>query len=132
MEIHYLKTFCKAILSQDQSIRFAGIANQLGGLIATEYRDGLIPLMTKEETSQYAIQAVTRAAMREEFESKIGRLEYSLGKYKKLIRSTIPLYSTSIESKFYLLLSFDVNSEAKYIIEDKVFPLILLNKNSFV
>jgi|SRR6476620_6121099 len=131
MDNYYLKAFCKTILSLDKLIRFAGIANQLGSILATEYREGLVPLMTKEETSQYAIQAVTRAAMREEFESKIGRLEYSLGKYQKLIRSTIPLASTARESKFYMLLSFDVNSEAKHIIEKKVLPLILLNKDHF-
>jgi hypothetical protein len=47
--------------------------------------------MDKQETSHYAIQAVLRAATREDFESKIGRLEYSLGKYERLIRATIPI-----------------------------------------
>ncbi|MFL6342576.1 MAG: hypothetical protein ACJ72U_13645 [Nitrososphaeraceae archaeon] len=48
-------------------------------------------LMDKQETSHYAIQAVLRAATREDFESKIGRLEYSIGKYEKLIRATTPI-----------------------------------------
>jgi hypothetical protein len=47
--------------------------------------------MDKQETSHYAIQAVLRAATREDFESKIGRLEYSIGKYERLIRATIPI-----------------------------------------
>jgi hypothetical protein len=50
-------------------------------LIATAYRNGLTPLMDDKETSHYAIQAVLRAT-REDFESKIGRLEYSIGKYE--------------------------------------------------
>jgi hypothetical protein len=41
--------------------------------------------MDKQETSHYAIQAVLCAATREDFESKIGRLEYSIGKYERLI-----------------------------------------------
>jgi hypothetical protein len=84
-------SLCKEIQKLDNSIRFAGIANNLGSLVATAYRNGLIPLMDKQETSHYAIQAVLRAATREDFESKIGRLVYSIGKYERLIRATIPI-----------------------------------------
>jgi hypothetical protein len=127
-----LDSLCKEILQLDTSVRFIGIANNLGSLVATAYRNGLTPLMDKQETSHYAIQAVLRAATREDFESKIGRLEYSIGKYEKLIRATIPipirLSSSSKEddeSKFYyLLLSFDLNSNVMDIIENKVMPFI--------
>src|ERR671933_1968563 len=100
-----LDTICKEILQLDNSIRFAAIANNLGSLVATAYRNGLTPLMDKQEASHYAIQAVLRAATREDFESKIGRMEYSIGKYERLIRATIPIKLSSSkeddESKFY-------------------------------
>src|SRR5919202_3570029 len=86
-----LNNLCKEILQLDNSIRFAGIANNLGSLVATAYRNGLTPLMDKQETSHYAIQAVVRAATREDFESKIGTLVYSIGKYERLISATIPI-----------------------------------------
>src|ERR671930_652792 len=86
-----LDSLSKEILQLDNSIRFIGIANNLGSLVATAYRNGLTPLMDKQETSHYAIQAVLRAATREDFESKIGRLEYSIGKYERLIRATVPI-----------------------------------------
>src|ERR687889_1398567 len=129
----YLESYCREILACNPSIRFAGIANQLGSLIATQYRQGLVPLMTKEETSQYSIQAVLRAAIREDFESKIGRLEYSIGKYEKLIRATVPITFANSESKrFYLLLSFDSDSDAKSIIDKKVLLQIAKNKDHFI
>ena len=31
------------------------------------------------------------SAKRDDFESKIGRLEYSIGKYERLIRATVPI-----------------------------------------
>jgi hypothetical protein len=133
--------FCKQILQANRSIRFAALANNLGSLIATEYRQGLIPLMTKEQTSQYAIEAVLRAAIREEFESDIGRLEYSIGKYEKLIRATIPIISIvdnttnaadndndTKNKKLYLLLSFDIDSDARTVIDTKILPYIKENK----
>jgi hypothetical protein len=106
----------------------------MGSLEATTYRQGLVPLMTRDETSKYAIEAVLRAAIREEFESNIGKLQYSIGKYEKLIRATVPILlssNTDYESKFYLLLSFDVGSDAKSIIENKVMPYIERKKEIF-
>lgn len=133
-----LSMFCEQILKVDKSIRFAAIANNLGSLIATKYREGLVPLMTPQQTSQYAIEAVLRAATREEFESNIGRLEYSIGKYERLIRATIPIilenidYESKKNMKFYLLLSFDIDSDAKTVIDKKILPYINVNKKFFV
>jgi hypothetical protein len=122
----------------DESIRFAGIANKMGSLITTIYQEGIIPLMTKEETSQYALRAVVRATTREDFEIKLGRLQYSLGKYEKLIRVTIPIPSittTSDEdskSKFYLLVTLDIGSDSTSIIERKILPHIELRKETLM
>jgi hypothetical protein len=128
-----LNGLCKEILRLDNSIRFVGIANNLGSLIATAYRNGLTPLMDNQETSHYAIQAVLRAVTREDFESKIGRLEYSTGKYERPIRATIPVQlfgkEDDDESKFYyLLLSFDLNSNIMDVIENNIMPFIEKNK----
>ncbi|MGC1928167.1 MAG: hypothetical protein WA667_04280 [Candidatus Nitrosopolaris sp.] len=130
-----LSDICEQILEIDKSMRFAGIANNMGSLVVTTYRQGLVPLMTRDETSQYAMQAVLRAATREDFEIKLGRLQYSIGKYEKLIRATVPILlsrNSDYESKFYLLLSFDVGSDAKSIIENKVLPYIENNKEIFI
>lgn len=123
---------CKQTLQIDKSIRFAGIANKMGSLEATAYRQGLVPLMTADQTSQYAIQAVLRAATREDFESNIGRLQYSIGKYEKLIRATVPILRSDKDHdvKLYLLLSFDIDSDATPIIE-KVLKFIEMNNEIF-
>jgi hypothetical protein len=132
-----LNVLCKQIKQLDNSIRFVGIANNLGSLIATAYRNALTPLMNEQETSHYAIQSVLRAATREDFESKIGRLEYSIGKYERLIRATIPIRffgrDDDDQSKsFYLLISFDLKSNVIDVIENKVMPFIEKNKENFV
>lgn len=135
MSEELLSDICKQIVEIDKSMRFAGIANNMGSLVVTAYRQGLVPLMTRDETSQYAMQAVLRAATREDFEIKLGRLQYSIGKYEKLIRATLPIFlnrNGDYESKFYLLLSFDVDSDAKSIIENKVLPYIENNNEIFI
>ena len=135
-----LSVVCKQIQQLDNSIRFVGIANNLGSLIATAYRNGLTPLMDDKETSHYAIQVVLRAATREDFESKIGRLEYSIGKYERLIRATVPIRLFGMDEDdhqskyYYLLISFDLKKSTIVInvIEDKVMPFIEKNKENFV
>jgi hypothetical protein len=94
--------------------------------------------MTNQQTSQYAIEAVLRAAIREEFESYIGKLEYSIGKHEKLIHATVPMtfeniaYKKSKNMKFYLLLSFDIDSDAKIVIDKKILPSIKEIKQLFI
>ena len=122
------QSLCKDILNLDESIRFVALANNLGSLIADEYRNNLNPLMTREETALYAIQAVTRATMREDFTTNLGPFQYSIAKYAKLTRTVIPIDSVipvdNPEEQSYLLLSFDIDSDAGGIIEKKIMKFL--------
>src|SRR5215203_7116063 len=138
-----LQRFCKYIIGKDSSIRFAGIANQMGNLIEAAYREGLQPLMDKQETQHYTIQTVLRASTRGTFENKIGKQRYAIAVYEKLIRATVPIviigHQDNKDGKqkqkkqqqekqdfkwFYLLVSFDLGSDVISIVEDKILPLI--------
>jgi hypothetical protein len=133
-----LHRLCKGVIAKDSSIRFAGIANQMGNLIEAAYREGLQPLMDRQETEHYTIQTVLRASTRETFENKIGKQRYAIAIYEKLIRATIPIvimvrHQYNKEKKqqenqeikwFYLLTSFDLGSDVISIVEDKILPLI--------
>ena len=143
-----LKEFCKDILAKDLSIRFAAVANQMGILIESEYREGLEPLMNRQETEHYTMQTVFRASTRETFENKIGKQRYAIAVYEKVIRATIPIIVIGSQddkdgnqenkqqqqqkeqkeqqnSKWiYLLVSFDLGSDVISIMEDKILPLI--------
>lgn len=131
MNDEYFNNFCHEVLAKDPSIRFVGIADRHGHLITTAYRKNLIPLMDKQETERYSIQTVLRAAIRESFEEKIGKVMFSVGIYQKLIRATIPIV-VSRQNKFYVLLSFDVGSEPNSIIVNKILPEIEKNKDYFL
>ncbi len=138
-----IKEFCKDILTKDLSIRFAAVANQMGNLIESEYREGLNPLMNRQETEHYTMQTVFRASTRETFENKIGKQRYAIAVYEKLIRATIPIIITDAQGDkddelgkkqqqqkgqnskwFYLLISFDLGSDVISIMENKILPLI--------
>ena len=121
----FANNHCKHIRELDPLIRFVGIANGMGTLVGTSYREQLNALMNDDETKLYAMQAVFRAEIREDFQKNLGALNYSVGKYDKLIRATIPLKSVN-ESKYYVLISFDIEANSVFIIENKVLQYIKL------
>lgn len=108
----------------DPSIRFAGLVDHLGSLIATVYRPGLVPLAAKEETARYASKAIYMTGMLAGgFNSQVGRMQYVVGKYENLIRATVPIVSAGYD-KFYLMLSFEVGTNVTSVIEGKVLPFV--------
>jgi hypothetical protein len=139
-----IKEFCKDLLTKDLSIRFAAVANQMGNLIESEYREGLNPLMNRQETEHYTMQTVFRASTRETFENRIGKQRYAIAVYEKLVRATIPIIIIDTQDDkddepgkkqqqqqkeqnskwFYLLISFDLGADVISIMEDKILPLI--------
>lgn len=132
-----LHRFCKGIVAKDSSIRFAGIANQMGKLVEAVYREGLQPLMDRQETEHYTIQTVLRASTRGTFENKIGKQRYAIAVYEKLIRATVPIimkghHDNKDEKQrkqqdfklFYLLVSFDLGSDVISIVENKLLPQV--------
>ena len=144
-----LNILCDKVLRINAKIRFVGIANHLGTLLASAYRHNLVPLLTREETSHYVLQSILRSATREDFESKLGRQEYSIGKYQNVIRATVPIICIEDKTqkedvvieddgenkrnkvKLYLLLSFDVDYGVQHALETKILPFMDENRKFF-
>ena len=81
--------------------------------------------MTREEThtTHYTLQAVQKAAISEDL-SKLGKLKHSIGKYDGVVRATVPvIIGNNLQAKFFLLLSFDIGTDVKVIIEKRIVTL---------
>jgi hypothetical protein len=110
----------------DKNIRFVGIADYAGELHASFYRAGLVPLMNRFETRQYALQTVFRARTRGGFAPQLGSTRYAVTVYEKLVRATLTIAHPEHEYlNMYLLLSFDVSSDYPKIMDSKVIPFIV-------
>lgn len=128
----YLEAFCKQILSLHNSIRFAGIADYAGKLLASSYRGGLVPLIDKAQTERYALQTVFRARSRGEFKPQVGEHKYAIAVYERLIRSTIPINHVDEEFRsMYLLVSLDVGGNCMKVIEEMILPFISESRETF-
>ena len=129
----FFQEFCDKVISLDKSIRFAAIADEDGKLVATSQRKGLKALLTPEERAQYAITAATRQYTRLRWEYLLGRINYAMSHYAKIIRATIPIADENSRLSYVLLLSFDVNAEDVHdLIMNKIIPLVRKNTSKFL
>lgn len=118
---------CKRILRLDDSIRFAGIANNKGEIIVSAYRKGLEPLLTKEESELSVMQSVIRMNIRKTLEAKLGKTVYAFALYEKVKRATMPLYyynNNNNDNGYFLMVSFDIESNHERIILDRILPVL--------
>jgi hypothetical protein len=121
----FFQEICNRVVSINPAIRFAGIADEDGELLAFSERKGLTPLLTPEERAQYAITAATRQYTRLRWESHLGKINYASSHYAKLIRATIPITDENNRLAYVLLMSFDVGTtDFHNIIIKHVIPLV--------
>jgi hypothetical protein len=128
IDYELLNSFCEDAISKDGSIRWAGLVNKNGVILAQKVREGVKLLLTEEENEEYAASAIARQKTRGKFEPKIGKMVYAFGRYEKLLRATIP-----INENYYLLVTFDAEvKNFDSIITDKLVPLIAENRSRFI
>jgi hypothetical protein len=117
--LHEEDKLCGEILELDANIRFAGIANNMGKLLAAKFKPGVQALLTKEEIEDNIIKAVLRMKTRGDYEQKLGKTIYTFALYDKVKRASIGLdrghYSL-------LMVSFDVAADHESIILQKILP----------
>lgn len=123
----FFQNLSKEILKLSSSLRWIAIADSEGNLLNVARREGLDPLMTREENQEYTLNAIARHKSRLKFEDKLGKLVYSLGKYEKLARIVTP-----INNKYYVLLTMDVEEpHIDSIMREQIIPKIKDNIRYF-
>jgi len=127
IDYEFLNSFCHNILAADKSIRWVGVVNKNGVIIAQQKRQGLNLLLSDEENEDYAATAIARQRTRGKFETKIGKMLYAFGRYEMLHRATIPVSEGN-----YLLVTLDVqNKDFDSVIIDKILPLVQKHRARF-
>jgi hypothetical protein len=128
IDYEFLNSLCEEVLAKHSSIRWTGIVNKNGVILAQKARKGVKLLLSDEENEEYAATAIARQKTRGKFEPKIGKMVYSFGRYELLHRATIP-----INENYYLLTTLDIEERNfDSIIIGKILPLITKNRSRFV
>ena len=83
---------CKKLL-QEKEIRFAGLINNMGRLVAGGFKEEVKPLEDNAERQKMYMELALRVSMRKEFDYTLGPVKYTASRREKAIMMSFPLDS---------------------------------------
>ena len=92
-------------------IRFAGIINESGKLVAGGFKPGLVPLENNDARLDDFMEFASRISLRKEFDKTLGPINYIAARRDKLILISFPFPV----SKFVLLISAEPSADIEKI-----------------
>ena len=95
MTIDYME-LSKKVLALDSQIRFAGVANSKGELIAGGHKDSVEKILVDDEMSMSIHYALQKRDLFTNLAYKIGRETSEVTEYEKVSMITIPINSQEL------------------------------------
>lgn len=83
--------FCERIIALDDKIRFVGIVNKSGEVIAGGFQKGVEPLLEGEDEQELYLHSLSNLAVLNNFTHQLGGVCYHIAKYDKVSLMTFPL-----------------------------------------
>ena len=83
---------CKKLLDYDE-IRFAGLINSMGHLVAGGFKPGISPLEDDTERKKMYMELALRVSMRKEFDYSLGPVKYCASRREKAVMLSFPMNS---------------------------------------
>lgn len=88
--IEYSK-LCDAVMDLDEDIRFVGVVNDLGRLVAGGMRQGVEPLETESDDEMMYMELALRVRMRQEFDVQMGVVDFTIVSRKRTLTISFPV-----------------------------------------
>lgn len=82
---------CKKVMDLDPKIRFVGLINEKGRLVAGGMKEGIRSLEDQRDDELLYMELVLRAKMRREFDKVLGAVEFAMSYRKKVIIVSFPV-----------------------------------------
>ena len=92
---------CKTILSIDPKIRFAGVINERGRLVAGGMKENVVPLENEKDDEMLYMELALRVKMRKEFDKQLGHVNFALASRERA-----------------LAISFLINDDILYVVSE--------------
>ena len=83
--------FCEKIIALDDKIRFVGIVNKSGEVIAGGFQKGVEPLLEGEDEQELYVHSLSNMAVLNNFTNRLGKVSYHIAKHDKVSLMTFPL-----------------------------------------
>ena len=117
-----LDQLCNPIFTLDSSIRFVGIINKMGKLVAGGMKHGLKSMENNEKSLELYLEFVLKNETNKDFDLEFGKTIYSFSEREKIKIHRFPL-----DDNYLLRVSMDKNGAHNEIIE-KILELLEKNR----
>ena len=81
---------CKKLL-QEKEIRFAGLINNMGRLVAGGFKEEIKPLEDGAERQKMYMELALRVSMRKDFDYSLGPVKYSASRRENVVMMSFPI-----------------------------------------
>ena len=88
-----LQKICNDIFALNSNIRFAGIVNKMGTLVAGGMRQSIKPMENEVDSSKLYLESALRSEMRKDFDKDFGKTIYSFSEREKIKVASFPLHN---------------------------------------
>ena len=80
-----------SIVNLDSKIRFAGVINPRGRLVAGGMKENIKPLESEKDDEMLFMELALRVRMRKEFDSQLGPVKFAMSLREKAIAMSFPI-----------------------------------------
>ena len=88
-KIYDYTKICNSILSIDPKIRFAGVINERGRLVAGGMKDNVEALETEKDDEIIFMELALRVKMRKEFDKQLGPVNFALASRERALAISV-------------------------------------------
>jgi len=89
-EYYAYDQICQNLLKESE-IRFAGLINPMGHLVAGGMKEGLKPLENDADMRKLYMELILRVSTRQEFDQTLGVVDYSASRREKAVVMSFPI-----------------------------------------
>ncbi len=112
-QIKLIEKACDEIL-KDKGVRFVGVINKMGRLVVGRYNTSIKSHLLDNEDQMVYMQLAMEIFLRQEFDKKLGSVDYVLSKRKKVNMISIPV------EKYLVLVSTEPGIDVDKIFKETI------------
>ena len=88
-KIYDYAKICDSILSIDPKIRFAGVINERGRLVAGGQKENVEPLESEKDDEMIFMELALRVKMRKEFDKQLGQVNFAMASRERALAISV-------------------------------------------
>ena len=90
-KIYDYSQICDSIKDSDPKIRFAGVINERGRLVAGGMKPNVEPLESEKDDEMIFMELALRVKMRREFDKQLGTVNFALASRERALAISVPI-----------------------------------------